>query len=699
MNCLFMNGDRSFYEDHGYYADSSFLEILSFDLASGDATTALDEPNSIVITQKMATKYFGKQNPMGATLLFNNELPLKVTGIMSVIPSNSHLNFDFLISFSTYVIPAGYSSDLESWNWLGFLTYVELQAGSDRLNFQDKLENLFANLNPDDTHPMKPKVQKLSEIYLGSSHMSDDLSSHIRSGNQISVYALMTIALLIVLIAAFNYANLTNAISLNRGKATGIRKTLGAQNTAVLAQVITESLVLAICCMLISYGLAMLIFPKIAALLSWGMYLDVSEVVSTIPIMLLVTLLLGVLAGIYPAIFLSRLNIIKSLKGDMKARSRHPFQLKNVLIMAQFSISIGLISATLVLSQQIDYLTNRATGFDKENVAVIKLLPEDMSRFYEVFKEQLIGHAGIINISNSERVVGEPWPFSGIRRADQDGEQWKMTYFNLVGHDYFKTMDIHLTQGRTFSKENAGDSQHAVVINQEAARLLSLKDPIGEQVYFFSGEDGPRTIIGVVEDFNYTSLHQEIGPVAMVLPFTAVEYIYVRLTPGNITEHIALLENTWSDVAEGTPLEWRFLDDTFDQLYTSEERLSVLIGAFSMLAVFLACLGLYGIVAYIISNRIKELGIRKVLGASMLSLNIIFVKQYVYQILLAMALVVPILHLGLHTWLQQFAYRIDISWWTYPLATLILMAIAFCTIGYQATRAAQSDPVKVLKNE
>jgi putative ABC transport system permease protein len=699
MNCLISNGERSFYESYGYYADSLFLEILKFDFESGNPKTALDDPNSIVITRELASKYFDNQDPIGSTLLFNNSIPLKVTGVISSIPSNSHLNFDYLISFPTYVIPEGYASDLESWNWLGFLTYVELRNGSDYLDFQGKLMQFFAELNPEDNTPLNPLVQNLSDIYLGSTEMTDDLASHIRSGNRFTIYSLMIIALLIVVIAGFNFANLTNAISINRGKAIGLRKVLGAEKGAIISQLITESLVIALCCLVLSYGLSIILFPKIASLLEWEVILGLTQVALTLPIMLVATLLLGLLAGCYPAILLSRINIIKSLKGELKTGKKTPFQLKNILVMLQFSISIGLISATFVLTQQIDYISNRPTGFVKENVVVIKLLPEDMTRYFQVYKEQLMQNSAILSVSSSDRIVGEPWPFSGIRSTNEGDEDWKMTYFNLVNYDYFKTMGINILEGRSFSEQYTGDAERAVIINQKAAAFLGLKDPVGKQVHFFDTEEGPRTIIGVVEDFNYTSMHQEIGPVAMVLPFIDLEYIYVRLAPGNLTQRIELMENTWHDVATGTPIEWRLLDDKLEHLYRSEEKLSSLITVFSTLAVFLACLGLYGIVAFMISNRIKEFGVRKVLGASVISLNILFVRQYIYQILIAMVIVAPLLHYYLNTWLQEFAYRINIGWWVYPLASLILLVIALFTITIQITKAAKANPVDVLRSE
>ena len=700
QNCLFANEERRFYEDHGYYADSLFLEILRFELASGDPTTALDEPNSIVLTRELALKYFDSPDPLGATLVFNNGIPLKVTGIISSVPSNSHLNFDFLVSFSTYVVPDGYASDLTSWSWLGFLTYAELENAADHRQFQDKLYQLMEERSPEGVRPMQPRVQNLSEIYLGSAGMTDDLSSHIRSGSELSVYSMMAAAVLILIIAGFNFSNLTNAISLNRSKAIGIRKVLGARQPALIGQLLSETMLLTLICLFLAYGISILIFPVLGTYLEWEIVVGFRQILTTLPVMILVILLLGLVAGSYPAILLSGFNVIGSLKGELrKGRKKSPLQLKNVLVLLQFSISIALISATFVLVQQINYLKNRSTGFDKENVVVVKVLPEDMSRFYKAYKDQLDQQSTILGVSRSERVVGDPWPFSGIRRTDEDQEQIKRIFFNLADFDYFKTMGIDVLEGRSFSEEFARDSLGSIVINQKAAAFLGIEDSaVGTQVHFFE-LDGPRTVIGVVEDFNYTSLHQEIGPAVVILPFIDLEYMYIRMAPGDPSERISLIENTWKEVSAGTPIEWRFLDDRLDQLYKSEEKLSFLITVFSILAVSLACLGLYGIVAFMINNRTKEFGVRKVLGATILSLYVLFVRQYVIQIVIATVIVIPVLHYYLNTWLQEFAYRIEIGYWIYPLTTLLLMIIALLTVTVQTVRAAKENPVNALRQE
>jgi putative ABC transport system permease protein len=295
-------------------------------------------------------------------------------------------------------------------------------------------------------------------------------------------------------------------------------------------------------------------------------------------------------------------------------------------------------------------------------------------------------------------VAGDPWPWSVIRRVDESPEQMKVAYFNSTDYDFVETMGIKLRAGRSFSRASKADSLNAVIINQKTADMLGLKDPVGQQVYCYDN-DWPRTIIGVADDFHYTSFHQEIGPVVMVLPVIDLEYMYVRLAPGETASRILELEETWRQISGGTPVEWRFLDDRLNQLYQSEKRLGLMIRCFAVVALILASLGLYGIVAFMIQNRMKEFGVRKVLGASVGSLYVLFVRPYVYFMITAMVISIPILNYYLNQWLENFAYRTTIEWWTYPVALILLMGVALATITLQTMSAAKINPVKLLRNE
>ncbi|MBX7152908.1 ABC transporter permease, partial [bacterium] len=486
LNALLGNGQKQFYESRGYYADSSFLKILQFPFLSGERETALSAPNSIVITRAMAEKYFDDPDPVGSTLLWNNTTPLKVTGVLAV-PSNSHLNFDFLISFQNYIVPQGYSSDLTSMDWLGFLTYVELKSGTDPADFQAKLHKLYK----DRESSFRPLVQNIADIYLGSDGMADDLSSHIRSGNKFSVYALVVVALLILVIAGFNFSSLTNAIAINRIRGIGIRKILGAERRAIAIQLLSESLLITLMCLVMAYGLSVELFSIIGNGLEWEIPLEASKILETIPLLIPIALILGLLAGLYPALILSGYDIVKALKEEFRVGQRSLFQFKNLLVTLQFVISIGLIAATIVLTRQLDYLHNRSMGFNKENIVVMKMLPEEVSRHYESYRERLLQNSWVLGVSRSERVAGDPWPWSVIYRVDESPEQMKVVYFNATDYDFVETMGIKLRAGRSFSRGLKTDSLNAVIINQKTADMLGLKDPVGQQVHCYD-VNGPR---------------------------------------------------------------------------------------------------------------------------------------------------------------------------------------------------------------
>ena len=698
MNCLLSHGDQHFYEDHGYYADSTFLDILRFEMISGNRKTALQQPNSIVISKDLAEKYFGHADPLGYALIFNDSIPLEITGVLANVPDNSHLNFDFLISFENYTVPEGYASDLSSWGWLGFLTYVQLKPDSDPKTFESDLVQHFREINPEFPDLMRPMLQNLSDIYLGSVDISDDLASHIRSGNPFNAKALMLVGLLILIIAGFNFSNLSHAISLTRIKSAGIRKILGAGRKSIIIQLLAESMLLLGFCLVLSFATVLLLFPSIAAYMMWDYSPNLPEVLQVMVMVAGIGILIGLLSILYPALKLIQTGTIDSLKGKWSVKQGNLPSARKVFMLLQLAISVGMISATIILSRQINYLRSVDTGYNAEHVVQIQMLPELMTHHFETYKNTLMQHHPVMQVSRSERILGEPWPFSVIRKVGDDPEMNKRIFFNQTDYDYFAAMDIQLMDGREFKSDHAQDSTRSIILNQRATELLNLEDPIGQQVHFFD-LDGPRTIVGVVEDFNYTSLHHEIGPAAMILPFIDLEYMYVRLRPGNPGQQIRLLTETWENLATSTPLQWQFLSDDLDRLYLTEEKLSSMIRVLVAVAVLLACLGLYGMVTFVLNRRMKEVGMRKVLGASIFSLYTLFVKTYFYLTLIAMILTLPVIHYLMLGWLDNFAYQIEIKWWVYPLAMLLLLSILLSTITWQILRAVQVNPTNLLKEE
>lgn len=691
-------GNKRFYENGGFYADSCFLEVFTFPLIVGDRFTVLDQPNSVVITRDMAAKYFGNEDPVGKTLTMNSEISLQVTGVLEPVPSNSHLQFDFLVSFSTYKVPDNYLSDLTSWSWAGFLSYVLLNDGVDPKVLQSNIDKIYDEQFPGSTYPNKSYVQPLENIYLDSNDLIDDLASGMLSGNRFTIYSLAAVAILILLIASFNFMNLSVAVSATRYKEAGLRKMLGAERSSLIGQLLTESVLLAFISLLISYSVGIVVFQYLKDMLDWNFALSWSMVFYSFPFAAAIVVLVGLGAGIYPAIFLSSHKAVAVLKNNVKGGSTTGSTLRKFLIGFQFCISISLIAATIVITKQYQYLSNQKLGFDKENVAVVELLREHMGDYYDRFKENLLRSNHVKSVSQSERSMGEPWPVNMISVEGGENPEYKRIVGNQVGYDYLETMGIKLLEGRTFSKEYSNDATNGVIVNRKTVEYLGLDDPIGKQVDYFSIY-GPRTIIGVVDDFNFLSLHHKISPMCLILPFVDLEYLYVRFTPGNPTEKIAALENIWEGTNPGVPIEYRFMDDQLNRLYSNEQRLSSLIFGFSGLTIMLACMGLYGLISFSLNQSRREMGIRKVLGASVTSLLVRFSGQYVLLIGAASLIAVPAVQYVLSLWLEGFAYRIEINWWIYLISMIALIAIALLTISRQAISAASVNPVDVLKDE
>ncbi|MFC2134204.1 ABC transporter permease [Bacteroidota bacterium] len=698
MRLLLENGSRRFYESQGFYTDSSFFKIFSFPLVAGNKNSALDLPNSVVITQKMAAKYFGSEDPMGKVLTMNNDINLKVTGILEPVPVNSHLQFDFLVSFSTYKVPDNYLSDLTSWSWAGFLSYVLLDEGADPGVLQDKIDQLYRDLTSGNNIPNRSYVQSLNDIYLDSSDLVDDLASGLQAGNRFTIYSLATVAILILLIATFNFMNLTVAVSTARLKEVGLRKMLGADRRSLAAQLLTESVLLGLISLFLAYLLNLLTFHYIKDTMEWNFSIEWNQVLFSLPFALVITLFIGIGAGFYPALSLSGHRTVAALKNSIKNSFSAGAALRKFLIAFQFCISISLIAATIVITMQYQYLSDQKLGFDKENVVVIKLLREDMTTHYETIKERLLQNNHIKSVSQSQRSMGEPWPVNMILVEGKDDSEIKRIVGNQVGYDYLATMDIKLIEGRSFSKEFTSDSTKSIIISRKTAEYLGFDDPIGQQVNYFSFE-GPRTVIGLVEDFNFLSLHHEIYPMALILPFVDVGYLYVRFTPGNLNEKITALMDIWEETTHGVPLEFSLLDEQLGRLYNNEEKLSSLIFGFSGLTILLSSMGLYGLIAFSLNRRRKEMGIRKVLGASVSSLLIRFSMQYILLIGAASLIAIPAIQYVLSGWLEGFAYRVEIGWWIYLISMFALIVIALLTISHQALSAALVNPVNVLKDE
>lgn len=369
--------------------------------------------------------------------------------------------------------------------------------------------------------------------------------------------------------------------------------------------------------------------------------------------------------------------------------------IRKSLVVVQFCISVGLIVATVVIHSQMNFIREKALGFDKENIITMKLSREDMASYYNNFKESLLGNAHVLQVSQSERLIGEPWPYNGFRLLER--EEGVIMPGSMIGYDFMETFGLKLKEGRMFSREFPRDSTYSLILNEQAVKQLGIVDPIGKIARFRGDED--RMIVGIVEDFNFSTLHDEITPMGLIMPNVNLEHVYVRVTPGNIREKFEAIQNAWDEVSVGTPLNQHFMDDHLNSLYENEDRLSSLISGFSVTAVLLACLGIFGLISYTVSKRLKEIGIRKTLGASAWSILILLSRQYLTLVGIASIIAYPLVHYVLDNWLENFAYHINLNPIFFVAASLILLVICLVTISGKTIKAAITNPVKVLRTE
>ncbi|WP_422361979.1 ABC transporter permease [Reichenbachiella sp.] len=689
---LYTVNDRSFYQGNGFYADSLFLEMFDFPLVAGDRSTALDEPGNIVLTETIAKKFFGDQDPMGKLIILENETTLKVTGILAPIPSDSHIVFDLLISFPTYVVPDGYLADLNSWGWAGFWTYVELSnQNPEAIGIQ--ISELYKS-NYQNSPDVKIDVilQPLQDIYLGSSNYSN-MGDSIRIGNRSTILGLSVVVFLILLVASCNFMNLSTAMSLRRGKEIGIRKVLGAVRSRVSKQFLIESMMIS----LISLGLAMITLvlfgPYFNQLFSLGLDYSHLELFKSLPFFLAGTILIGLLAGIYPSFVLATFSPILALKGYQVSFNSGAW-LRKGLIVFQFVVALCLIISTVIVTSQVEYIQNKSLGFDRENLVKLRIGAEE--GHYEALRNKLLANSRVSGLTRLSHAFDGSASSGPAWLSDQSRDDAHQLSYYQSEYDFLEVSGINLKEGRFFSRDFATDEEIGLVLNQSAVAELGLTSPIGQKVNFNNRE---RVVIGVVEDFHFGSLHTPIGPMGIVMPFVNLEQVLIKVQGNDLRQTMLSLESDWHEIAGDLPFEASFVDAGIRAMYEKEEKIATLISAASSLAVVLACLGLYALVAFSIQNRLKEIGIRKALGAPLNQLVLLLARKYVFLIVIANVIAWPITYFLAIEWLEDFAYRIPVAPGLFIGSGLALFLLAMATIGYQLVKASLVSPVKYLRSE
>ncbi|QHT67981.1 FtsX-like permease family protein [Rhodocytophaga rosea] len=688
-----------------HIVDTNFFHLFNFPLIKGPKNTALRNPNSVVLTEESAIKYFGKEDPIGKTLtirLRDTDIDFTVSAVAKNAPSHSSIQFDYLISFEN-AKHIWHERALKAFFQVFVETYIQLPDEAALTNLQAKLPAVLKqNLGEDYT----PGGYNLLFQPITDIHLNKDFPEGIEPiSDPAYSYILATVAVLVLLIASINFITLSLGRSVSRAREVGIRKVVGAERKQLITQFWGEAILISLLSLITGIMLATFSLPVFNDLA--GQTLTYNLVSEITLFSLILSMIVGLLAGMYPAIFLSRFNPIEVLKGHLKVSDAGIF--RQGLIVFQFVLSISLIICTLIMSQQLRYLQNKNLGFDKEQVIVIPTGADetDALAIYERMKNELATHQSIAGITNAMFTLGEGWAEADYH---DNTNTVRAMAINVVDHDFQKIMKTKMVAGRDFSKDISADISEAIIVNEALVKEYGWKNPIGERL---PGKDfPPHQIIGVVKDFNYQSLHTPVKPLVMALSdsiFQGTENvnfssssrrkILVRIKPENIQTTIALLEQTWKKAAPSLPYTFSFMDETLNKQYQAEIRLSNMMNYATGFAVFIACLGLFSLATLAVQKRQREIGVRKVMGASVKSIVVLFSREFAKLVIIAFVVAAPLAYFIMHSWLQDFAYRIPISVWIYLLAGILSLVIALLTVSYQVIRAALANPVNALRSE
>ena len=700
--------NKVFKEERFFLSDPNVFKVFSFPLIRGNPDSALKEKYSVVISETMTDKYFGGDDPLGKILNFENKLDFQVTGVMKDIPPNSHFQSDFIASFACAdeINWKGYSADRTQ---KSLHTYVLLRKGASAPEFEKKLAafvNRFLAPVMEEYAPMKDKIpgglesmtfalflQPLTRIHLHS-HLFAELSPNydIRY-----IYIFSGIGIFILLIACINFMNLSTAYSGKRSKEVGLRKVLGAQRTQLIKQFIAESVVMSFIALFLALGLVGVSLPAFNSLMGEGLVTGSFVNGSFLVGLVVLTVLVGLASGSYPAFFVSAFRPDRVLKGTFKLGTKSP--LRSVLVVSQFMITAGLIFATIVMTSQLHFIRNRKLGFDKDQVIVLPLESEAEIRNYLALKRELLEFPDIENVTGASNVFTRIYSSSPFWWEGAQENETRRVQKLYVDYDFIETFGIEIVDGRDFSKLMASDRSQAYMINESAAQAFGWTSPLGKQIARLSSRRARGTVIGVIEDFHFRSLHQRIEPLLLILRDNYLRNVFVKIRGENIPGALAFIKNKWEGFFPARPFEYFFLDEDIDRMYVSEMRLSRVFRYTSLLAVFIACLGLFGLISYTTEQRTKEIGVRKILGASLPSIVMLFSREFVRLVCIASLIVLPFAYFSMNRWLQNFAYRSGISVWMFALAVAASLLVALITISYKSIKAARANPVDALRYE
>jgi len=674
----------SFVERKLLLVDPSFFEVFNFPLIKGNTETALSDIHSIILTERAAEKYFGDDEPLGKTLNIGEKFDFKVTGVAQNPPSNSHIDFDFLVKFD-FINHYTSFNYMDSWGAWNFHTYILAQENYSPSEFAEKSMTLLSTYRGEAENPKKLLLNPLTNINLET------------QGKMKYISFFSAVAVIILILACINFMNLSVARSSERIKEIGMRKVIGAQKLQLVKQFLGESAVLAFLALPLALLLVYMVLPSFNSLANTQLQPNYFQNGIFILGMFGITVVVGLVSGSYPSFYLSSIHPVQSLRGKLKSGKKASL-LRSVLVVFQFSVSIILIISAVTVSHQLHFIHNKDLGFHKNSIVNIPIYESSMRKKSEVIKSELMQNPNISKAAVSSFSPGSH-PYQSVNWEGRKPDQDMMMAWYSVGYDFIDTFGIEIKQGRDFSRNFPSDVKSAYILNEAAVRALGWGQAVGKRFEVERADTSLGRVVGVMKDFHFASLHESIRPLALILEPKGGYHFSLKISSRNIENTLSFIENKFKEFAPHAPFEYRFLDEEIAEMYLEEDRLGTLINSFSALAVFIACLGLLGLASSSLNRRTKEIGVRKVLGASAPNIFMLLVKDFTKLVLIANIIAWPAAFYVLNPWLQDFVYRISLEWWLFVLSAAGAFMAAVLTVSFHTLKAASANPADSLRYE
>jgi putative ABC transport system permease protein len=688
---LISREDKRFYEDEYMYIDPEVFNIFTIPFVQGNPISALERPNTVVVTQRIAEKYFGNNQILGENITIDGNT-YQITGVVENPPKNTHLKYDFIISFKTYEVNEG--GLMSQWGAWGYEGYIKLANGVDPKDVEQTLDETYGDVMKGRNVTHRYFLEPVSKIHLNMKWSGEMDPKYLM--------ILSIIALFVLGLACINFINMTTARSSHRAREIGLRKVVGAERRQLIRQFLCESVLMSLFAMLCALLLVSFIFPLFNTLVDRNFslfdFLGKNFILATLGL----TLTVGFLSGLYPSFILSSFRPVSILKNRGFSQTSRT-TLRNLLIICQFTVSTVLIIGTLFIYKQVVFMKHTDLGFNKEQKLVI---PIEKGDNYKIYKNEFLKHASITGATATRTVPGSKLGWNSVQLPGEKDTKRQIMNFEYVDTDFLEEYDIELVAGRFFNKDLSTDVGGPILVNEAAVRALGWRSPeeaVGKELIAYWGGDerqeGPQPVIGVVRDYHYEGLQNFIDPLVIVMAPSRFRSITLTFESQNVTEVLTLTEKIWDSLFPNDVFRYYFLDDRFGRLYEAEERLMRIVRSFTLLSIVISCLGLYGLAAFMAEKRTKEIGIRKVLGASVSNITVLFSKDFMRLIALANGLAWPIAYFAMHKWLQNFAYRIDLHLGIFIFSGICTLFVAFLTVSYQSIKAAFANPIDSLRYE